>query len=85
MQIEISSTQIEEIQGEKNGRPYHIRKQSGYAHMGGKYPEAISFSLPKDAQPYPPGMYSLAVDNFYVGSFQALQLSQQLKLVPANK
>ena len=75
--VEILSSKIEEIQGTKDGKAYHIRKQEGYLHGEHGYPDRFEFSLEKDDNgqplpPYQPGFYTLSVDSLRVGERQRL-------------
>jgi hypothetical protein len=67
IRLEIDSQDLNEIKGvsAKNGKPYHLRLQSGYAHVVGpdgkasKYPEKFEIMLESDEAPFPSGMYTL--------------------------
>lgn len=65
--------------GKKSGRAYSFKEQPAYAHIAGKpYPVEMSLTLDDVAQPYPPGMYTLADDSFYVGDFKKLECKPRL-------
>ena len=92
MQIEITSTVVNERSGNKNGKDWSIRTQQGYAHIldeNGKnkiYPEAINIDLKKDQLVYPAGRYTVSDGSFFVGDYGKLaigRLTLVLVSVPA--
>jgi len=87
--IEIQSTELRELSGNKNGKPWTIREQTGWAFTYGRdgkpnpHPERVAIALPRDqAAAYSPGRYTLHPSSFYVGAFNALALS--VRLTPAK-
>lgn len=68
MKIEIKSTEIQTIEGTsvKTGRPYCIRKQSAWLHLGKAYPLEIELNLEANTQAHPVGVYSLSPESYYV-------------------
>ncbi|MDD2943643.1 MAG: single-stranded DNA-binding protein [bacterium] len=93
LRVEIKSNLIQEISGtSKAGKPYHMRKQAGWAYtydqMGAPnpYPERIEFSLVDGQQPYQPGNYTLSPVSFFVGDFHSLSISRPvLDPIPATQ
>lgn len=88
MQVEVTSTHVNERNGTKNGKDWSIRTQQGYAFIlddGGtlkRYPEAINIDLKKDQPAYAPGRYVVTDASFHVGDFGKLSIGR-LSLVPA--
>lgn len=88
MLIEITSPAVEERHGNKNGRDWSMRTQSGYAYTldqnGGPkaYPELIKIDLAKEQPAYQPGKYLVADGSFFVGDFGKLSIGR-LVLAPA--
>lgn len=87
IRVEVVDGQVEDVTGEKNGKSYHIRKQTAFAYiptdMGKlpKYPTQISVALDRDAPPYTPGFYQVDPRSFMVGDFMSLKLGR-IKLSP---
>jgi len=85
LRIEIKSNLIQEISGtSKAGKPYHIRKQAGWAYtydqMGAPnpFPERMEFSLADGQDPFPVGNYTLSPASFYIGDFHSLAISRPI-------
>lgn len=83
IKIEVSSTTVEEKSGMgKNGKPYLIREQVGYAFVldehgnPDKYPVKCRLSLEMDQAAYRPGMYSIDPRSFMVGDYDRLALGR---------
>lgn len=91
LRIEIKSNLIQEISGtSKAGKPYHIRKQAGWAYtydpMGAlnPFPERMEFTLADGQEPFQPGNYTLSPVSFYIGDFHSLAISRPvLEPIPA--
>ena len=87
IRIEIKSLVIAERSGisNNNGKPYTMREQFGWAQLFSDdgtpepYPTKIKIGLEANQQPYPIGVYSVALNTFYVGKYDDLQLGR-LKL-----
>jgi hypothetical protein len=57
-EAEITSTTVDAQKGEKNGKPWEIRKQSVYVKLPwDKYPQMFSMNLPRGVQQYAVGRY----------------------------
>lgn len=83
IQVEIESTEVIIKSGNsaKTGKPYQIREQRAYVTLPGqKYPQNIKVTLDDNSAPYPPGIYTVGPDSFFVGRFEDLQM--RLRLVP---
>lgn len=85
LRIEIKSSLIQEISGtSKAGKPYHMRKQAGWAYtydqMGAlnPFPERIEFNLSDDQVPFVVGNYTLSPASFFVGDFHSLSISRPI-------
>lgn len=85
--IEIKSPTIQEITGTaKSGKPYHIRKQVGWAYtydQAGQmnpYPERIEMQVGEGQEAFPVGRYTLAPQSFYVGDFNSLAIGRPVLL-----
>jgi len=79
MKVEIASTDLDDRSGTSQaGKPYRIIKQTGYAFIGGKYPEKISIRIEENQAPYSVGMYELDDSSFYVDKFGGLAVSPVL-------
>jgi Helix-destabilising protein len=83
LRIEIKSLNIAEQSGiAKSGKPYSIRKQTGWAYtydnMGdlNPFPERIEISLADKQAAYPVGQYTLADRTFYVGDYSSLTIGR---------
>ena len=84
MRIEIKSDKVQEISGigKASGKPFTIRKQSGYAYVvddNGQpqpYPESIDLNLDREQLAYAPGMYVVLDASFYVGDFKSLSIGK---------
>lgn len=93
IKIEIKSLKVDEVSGtSKAGKPYHIRKQTGWAqtydNSGSQnpYPEKIEFNLAENQLPYAIGVYTIAPESFYVGDFNGLSIGRLiLTLLPAQR
>ena len=91
LRIEIKSNLVQEISGtSKAGKPYHMRKQAGWAYtydsMGAlnPFPERIEFSLADGQEPFQVGNYTLSPASFFVGDFHSLSIGRPiLELIAA--
>lgn len=87
MQVEITSDVVNERSGNKNGKDWSIRTQTGYAFIpddSGRaqpYPESITIDLKKDQLPYKPGRYQVHDASYFVGDYGKLSIGR-LMLVP---
>lgn len=87
MQIEITSTVINERSGNKNGKDWNIRTQVGYAFIPDEhnkpqpYPESITIDLKKDQPAYPVGRYLVSDSSYFVGDYGKLSIGR-LTLAP---
>lgn len=85
LRIEIKSSLIQEISGtSKAGKPYHMRKQAGWAYtydsMGSlnPFPERIEFSLADNQEAFAVGNYTLSPASFFVGDFHSLAIGRPI-------
>jgi len=85
LRIEIKSNLVQEISGiSKAGKPYHIRKQAGWAYtydqMGtlNPFPERMEFTLADGQEPFQLGNYTLSPASFYIGDFHSLAISRPI-------
>jgi len=93
IRIEVKSLVVSEVSGiAKSGKPYHIRKQTGWAHTydasgtPNPYPEKIEFNLQENQPPFALGVYTIAPESFYVGDFNALAIGRLiLTLLPVQR
>ena len=83
LRIEIKSAVINEISGtSKAGKPYHMRKQSGWVYTYDQdgspnpYPERIEISLADGQKEYAIGNYLLSDKCLYVGDFNSLAVGR---------
>ena len=91
LRIEIKSNLVQEISGtSKAGKPYHMRKQAGWAYtydsMGAlnPFPERIELSLADGQEPFQVGNYTLSPASFFVGDFHSLSIGRPiLELIAA--
>jgi hypothetical protein len=68
IRIEVKKVQVSEVAGNsrKTGKPYAFKKQAVWAYLTDKkgvpdeYPTRIEVTLDDEAQPYAPGVYTLA-------------------------
>ena len=89
IKIEVKTSPVQERSGEKNGKAWSIRTQTGWAYMfdqEGKpldYPIKIQMQLEKNQQPYAAGNYTISPLSFLVGDFDKLSIGR-LTLIPAT-
>lgn len=84
LRIEIKSLSVIEQSGtsQKTGKPYTLRKQTGWAYtydnMGdlNPFPERIEISLADKQAAYLVGQYTLADRTFYVGDYSSLTIGR---------
>lgn len=83
LRIEIKSNLITDINGvSKAGKPYHMRKQVGWAYTYDQqgvlnpYPERIEISVNDGQDPYPLGNYAVSDKCIYVGDFNSLTVGR---------
>lgn len=83
IKIEVRSTVVTNVSGtSKNGKPFSIDKQEGWAHFPDQpYPLRIEISLGRNSTAYAPGFYKFDAKSFYVDRFNSLTLGR-LELVP---
>lgn len=84
MKIEITTPEVTVFSGtaRRDGRPFSIRLQEGWADTGKAYLERFELVLRDDQQPYAPGTYKLSKDSIYVDRNRRLAISP--RLVPAT-
>lgn len=85
LKIEIKSNLITDINGvSQKGKPYHMRKQVGWASTYDQqgelnpYPERIEISINDGQDPYPVGFYSLSDKCIFVGDFNSLAVGRPI-------
>ncbi len=83
LKIEIKSSAVSEISGiSKAGKPYTIRKQTGWAHTYNEhgtlneYPERFDINLAADQPPFAVGYYKLNPSCIFVGDFHQLSIGR---------
>ncbi|ENI0015783.1 DNA-binding protein [Salmonella enterica] len=80
--IEIHETQVnfEERSGvsQRTGKPYTIREQGAYAHLGGAYPQLFKLNLQDGQQPYAAGKYRLHLSSFEINRYGNLSVGRIL-------
>ena len=89
IRIDIAQATVRELSGisAKNGKPYALRFQTGYAFTQDKdgnvppYPEKFEISLDRDAAPYVVGSYQLHPSAVYVDRDGRLACSPRLTLI----
>ena len=83
MRISIDSESVQTKSGTgKNGKPYSISTQTGYADTGKRYPAEVRIRVPDGQKSYTPGEYTIDFEkSTYVGAFDRLTLSEELVLV----
>ena len=87
IKIEIQSAEVKVKSGTsaRTGKPYNIREQAGFAFTHSRDgkpnsdPVKVAIVLGKDQQPYPPGVYQLAPESFYINRFDQLEITPVLK------
>ena len=86
IKVTIAQTTVDEFKGNSKttGRPFHLRKQSGYAHTVDKdgnpppYPEKFEIMLDTDQPAYAPGDYQLHPSSLYIDRDGRLAVSARL-------
>ena len=83
--IEVKSEKITEINGisQKTGRPYAMRKQTGWLDLGKDYPSEVELNLEANQPPYKAGFYILAPESFYVDRNKNICIRPVLQLPSA--
>jgi len=80
MKIEIHEAQVNVSErsgvSQRTGKPYVIREQSGYIHMGGVYPALFKFNLEDGQLPYPAGSYTLHPGSFKINNFEQISIGR---------
>ena len=68
MRVEIKDPTVHEHKGvsTKNGKPYALREQSGWAEMGKAYPVEVRFLLRDNQAAFGVGIYEAGVECFWV-------------------
>jgi len=84
MKIEVTQEPINVRQGVKDGKQWTRREQPAYIHNGNAYPARFLINLGDNAQPYPPGLYTLDPRSFSVGQYGDLQIGRTIHLAPAK-
>lgn len=75
--------------GPRAGQIATFREQTAWAHLFDRngqplpYPVQMTLTLEDNAQPYPPGHYTISPASFYVNRFRGLELGRPV-LVPAQ-
>jgi hypothetical protein len=87
MRISIDSNEVQSKSGmSKNGQPYEIATQTGYADLGKRYPSEVKIRLKDPAKPWPVGEYTVDTEKCaYVNKYGSLTLSEELHLVELGK
>ena len=91
IKIEVSTDAVITRSGisARTNKPYSIREQEAYAHtvdrdgVISKYPQRIKITLGDNQAPYPPGLYTVAPESFYVDRFDSLSLGLVLRALSA--
>lgn len=92
IKITVAQVTVKEVKGisAKNGKPYHMRFQSAYAHTVDKdgnqppYPEKFEVILDTDAAPYAPGDYTLHSSALYIDQNGRLSCAPRLTPIRAK-
>lgn len=85
--IEIDSTATKTKSGNNAKGPWSMTFQqiaiSGHMQDGfpAKHPRESTIQLEENAQPYPPGRYTLGVESFFFGDFDRFTLGR-MRLIP---
>lgn len=75
---------IREGVSQKNGRPYKMITQVGYAHVGGKFPKEFKIKM-QDGQPaWPAGKYTLSVNSLVISPYGDLEVGREMLLLPVD-
>lgn len=79
LKVEITSTEVYERSGQKNGRDWQIRTQEAYIHKQGQpYPEKVTLTLQEGQLPYQVGVYTLDLNQcFKVGDYGRIALDDR--------
>lgn len=86
IKITVAQTTVRDIRGTsaKNGKPYHLRIQTAYAHTLDKdgnappYPEKFEVILETDAPAFPVGDYTLQPSSVYIDQNGRLSCAPRL-------
>jgi hypothetical protein len=78
VQIEIKSVDVSQktVRGNKDGKEYLIRSQSGWADLSKDYPQEIQIPLAAGQEPYPQGKHRLDPECLYIDRFGNLSLGR---------
>ena len=82
IKIEIKNTKVEQFSGvgKRSGKPFTMNNQMGYVNLpdvnGEILRRSIKITLPDGQQPYPVGVYQLALSSLMVDSFGRLSVGR---------
>jgi hypothetical protein len=69
----------------KTGKPYEIKKQTGWLHVPNQpYPLKFEFEIAKDAHPYLEGRYTFTPQSFEISREGKLQFARVVTLQPVE-
>jgi hypothetical protein len=86
IQIEITDSTVDtrEITRKETGEVLVFREVTGWARLGGPYPERFKLSLERD-QPAPaPGKYEIRAESLFVNRYGNLEIQRRPKLHPVT-
>jgi hypothetical protein len=83
--IEVKSVEVMQktVRGNKDGKEYLIRSQTGWADLGKDYPQEIQIPLGAGQEPYPQGKHRLDPACLYIDRFGNLSLGRA-RLLPVK-
>ncbi|HCT9709919.1 TPA: DNA-binding protein [Citrobacter werkmanii] len=61
---------------QKTGKPWIMREQQGYIHLGGTYPRLFKFTLGDNQVAYPAGKYKVSLSSFNVDRYSNLMVDR---------
>lgn len=87
LKIEVKSVEVQTKEGtSKRGKPYSMRTQYAWAHLGKAYPEEVRITLGDDQAPFAPGFYTLSPKCFHLNQWGevAVDLRQMVPIAGAG-
>lgn len=66
----------------KNGKPWKMITQVGYAHTGGKFPVEMKIKIQDGSPAYTAGKYYLAPTSLNVNPYGDLEVGREMLLMP---
>src|SRR5699024_3199460 len=80
--VEIASDAVDFREGRNDNGYWSVRRQKGFMHQGGPYPDPFEITLDEKQPPYAAGNYILAGGSFRNGKYGGLEFNRNVQLIP---